>query len=166
MKLSTALMFDGNVERFTSKIQDLEAAGVDMVLIPEIYGFDQVSVLGYIAAKTDHIELMTGIVNVYSRSPALIAQSAATIDALSGGRFTLGIGTSGAQVVEGWHGVPFKRPLGRTRDTVDICRKVWSGDKVTHDGKAVSLPLPADQGTGLGKPLKFMNRIARPDIPI
>jgi alkanesulfonate monooxygenase SsuD/methylene tetrahydromethanopterin reductase-like flavin-dependent oxidoreductase (luciferase family) len=97
-------MFDGNVERFTSKIQDLEAAGVDMVLIPEIYGFDQVSVLGYIAAKTDHIELMTGIVNVYSRSPALIAQSAATIDALSGGRFTLGIGTSGAQVVEGWHG--------------------------------------------------------------
>ena len=166
MKLSTALMFDGNVERLTSKIQDLEAAGVDMVLIPEIYGFDQVSVLGYIAAKTDNIELMTGIVNVYSRSPALIAQSAATIDALSGGRFTLGIGTSGAQVVEGWHGVPFKRPLGRTRDTVDICRKVWSGDKVTHDGKAVSLPLPADQGTGLGKPLKFMNRIARPDIPI
>ena len=166
MKLSTALMFDGNVERLTSKIQDLEAAGVDMVLIPEIYGFDQISVLGYIAARTREIELMTGIVNVYSRSPALIAQSAATIDALSGGRFTLGIGTSGAQVVEGWHGVPFKRPLGRTRDTVDICRKVWSGDKVTHDGSAVSLPLPADQGTGLGKPLKFMNRIARPDIPI
>jgi F420-dependent oxidoreductase-like protein len=166
MKLCTALMFDGNVERFSSKIQDLEAAGVDLVLIPEIYGFDQVSVLGYVAAKTERIELMTGIANVYSRSPALIAQSAATIDALSGGRFTLGIGTSGAQVVEGWHGVPFKRPLGRTRDTVDICRKVWSGDKVTHDGKAVSLPLPADEGTGLGKPLKFMNRIARPDIPI
>jgi len=159
-------MFDGDVARLTSQIQDLEAAGVDMVLIPEIYGFDQVSVLGFIAAKTERIELMTGIVNVYSRSPALIAQSAATVDALSGGRFTLGIGTSGAQVVEGWHGVPFKRPLGRTRDTVDICRKVWSGDKVTHDGKAVSLPLPADEGTGLGKPLKFMNRIARPDIPI
>ena len=139
MKLCTAMMFDGNVERFTAKIQDLEAAGVDMVLIPEIYGFDQISVLGFIAAKTERIELMTAIVNVYSRSPALIAQSAATIDALSGGRFTLGIGTSGAQVIEGWHGVPFKRPLGRTRDTVDICRKVWSGDKVTHDGKAVSL---------------------------
>ena len=67
MKLSTALMLDGNVERLTSKIQDLEAAGVDMVLIPEIYGFDQVSVLGYIAARTREIELMTGIVNVYSR---------------------------------------------------------------------------------------------------
>lgn len=166
MKLCTALMFDGNVERFASTIVDLEAAGVDMILIPEIYGFDQVSVLGYIAARTERVELMTGIVNVYSRSPALIAQSAATIDALSGGRFTLGIGTSGAQVVEGWHGVPFKRPIGRTRDTVDICRKVWSGEKVSHEGKAVSLPLPADEGTGLGKPLKFMNRIARPDIPI
>jgi len=166
MKLCTALMFDGDAERLTKKIVDLEAAGVDMVLIPEIYGFDQVSVLGYIAAKTDRIELMTGIVNVYSRSPALIAQTAATIDALSGGRFTLGIGTSGAQVIEGWHGAPFKRPLGRTRDTVEICRKVWSGDKVSHEGKAVTLPLPADQGTGLGKPLKFMNRIARSDIPV
>ncbi len=166
MKLCTAMMFDGDPERLASKIVDLEAAGVDMVLIPEIYGFDQISVLGYIAAKTERIELMTGIVNVFSRSPALIAQSAATIDSLSGGRFTLGIGTSGAQVIEGWHGVPFKRPLGRTRDTVDICRKIWSGEKVTHEGKAVTLPLPADAGTGLGKPLKFMNRISRSDIPI
>lgn len=159
-------MFDGDAERLASKVIDLEAAGVDLVLIPEIYGFDQVSVLGYIAAKTERIELMTGIINVYSRSAALIAQTAATIDSLSGGRFTLGIGTSGAQVVEGWHGVPFKRPIGRTRDTVDICRKIWSGEKVSHDGKAIKLPLPAEQGTGLGKPLKFMNRISRADIPI
>lgn len=166
MKLCTMLMFDGSPERLAKRVVDLEAAGVDMVVIPEIYGFDQVSVLGYLAAKTERIELMSGIVNVYSRSPALIAQSGATIDSLSDGRFTLGIGTSGAQVVEGWHGVPFKRPLGRTRDTVEICRKVWSGDKVTHDGKAVQLPLSADEGTGLGKPLKFMNRISRQDIPI
>lgn len=166
MKLCTMMMFDGNPARLTSQILDLEAAGVDMVLIPEIYGFDQVSVLGYIAAKSERIELMTGIANVYSRSPALIASTAAALDALSGGRFTLGIGSSGAQVVEGWHGVPFTKPLGRTRDVVDICRKVWSGDKVTHDGSAVTLPLPSDEGTGLGKPLKFMNRIARADIPI
>jgi F420-dependent oxidoreductase-like protein len=166
MKLCTTMMFDGDAARLAAKVRDLEAAGVDMVLIPEIYGFDQVSVLGYLAAATERIELMTGIVNVYSRSPALIAQSAATIDALSGGRFTLGIGTSGAQVIEGWHGVPFDKPLGRTRDTVDICRKVWSGHKVTHDGSAVTLPLPAGTGIGLGKPLKFMNRVARPDIPI
>ena len=166
MKLCTAMSFDGDPERLASRIVDLEAAGIDMVFVPEIYGFDQVSVLGYIAAKTSRIEMMTGIVNVYSRSPALIAQSAATIDALSGGRFTLGIGTSGAQVIEGWHGVPFRKPLGRTRDVVDICRKVWSGDRVTHEGRAVSLPLPADEGTGLGKPLKFMNRMHRQDIPI
>lgn len=166
MKLCTAMFFDGDPQRLAAKIVDLEAAGVDMVLIPEIYGFDQVSVLGYIAAKTERIELMTGIANVFSRSPALIAQSAATIDALSQGRFTLGLGSSGAQVIEGWHGVPFKRPIGRTRDTVEICRKVWSGDKVTHDGKAVTLPLPSDQGTGLGKPLKLMNKVHRSDIPI
>ena len=166
MRLCTTLTFDGDPVRFAARVRDLEAAGVDMVLIPEIYGFDQVSVLGFVAASTSRIGLMTGIVNVYSRSPALIAQTAATIDALSNGRFTLGIGTSGAQVVEGWHGVPFVRPLGRTRDTVEVCRKVWSGDKLVHDGPAVTLPLAAGQGTGLGKPLKFMNRVTRTDIPI
>lgn len=166
MKLTTGLMFDGDPERLASKAQDLEAAGIDLIYIPEIYGFDQISVLGYVAAKTSTVELMTGIVNVYSRSPALIAQSAATVDALSGGRFTLGIGTSGPQVIEGWHGVPFSKPLGLTRDTVEICRKVWSGDRVTHEGRAIDLPLPADRGSGLGKPLKFMNRLHRSDIPI
>lgn len=166
MKLCTMVAFDGDPERLTNRILDLEAAGVDMVLIPEIYGFDQVSLLGFIAGQTSRIELMAGIVNVFSRSPALVAQSAATIDALSNGRFTLGLGTSGPQVIEGWHGIPFKRPLGRTRDTVAICRKVWSGDKVTHKGKAVSLPLPEGEGTGLGRPLKFMNRVTRKDLPI
>lgn len=166
MKLCTMLTFDGDPVRLAARVRDLEAAGVDMVLIPEIYGFDQVSVLGFVAASTERIGLMTGIVNVYSRSPALIAMTAATLDALSGGRFTLGIGTSGAQVVEGWHGVPFAKPLGRTRDTIDICRKVWSGDKLAHEGPAVTLPLPPEQGTGLGKPLKFMNRPLRQDIPI
>jgi F420-dependent oxidoreductase-like protein len=166
MKLCTTLMFDGDAARLAARVRDLEAVGVDLVLIPEIYGFDQVSVLGFVAASTERIGLMTGIVNVYSRSPALIAQTAATIDALSAGRFTLGIGSSGAQVIEGWHGVPFEKPLGRTRDTIEICRKVWSGDKVVHDGSAVTLPLPADAGTGLGKPLKFMDRVARRDIPI
>ncbi len=167
MKLSTGMFFDGDAQRMAKRLQDLEAAGIDLVYIPEIYGFDQISVLGYLAACTERIELMTGIVNVYSRSPALIAQSAATIDALSGGRFTLGLGTSGPQVVEGWHGTPFKKPLGRTRDTVEICRKVWSGDKVSHEGRAVTLPLPKeDGGSGLGKPLKFMNRMHRQDIPV
>jgi len=167
MKLSTAITFNGDPQKLASHVQDLEAAGVDLVYIPEIYGWDLVSVLGFVAAKTERIELMTGIINVYSRSAALIAQSAATIDALSNGRFTLGLGTSGAQVIEGWHGRPFKKPLGTTRDTVEICRKVWTGDKVTHEGRAITLPLPADAGgTGLGKPLKFMDRMQRQDIPI
>ena len=166
MKLCTMIAFDGDPQRLASRAQDLEAAGVDMILVPEIYGFDQVSVLGYVAAKTERIELMTGIANVFSRSAALIAQSAATVDALSDGRFTLGVGSSGAQVIEGWHGVPFDKPLGRTRDVIEICRKVWSGDKVVHDGSAITLPLPADEGTGLGKPLKFMNRMQRQDIPV
>ena len=166
MKLCTMIAFDGDPHRLAKRAQDLEAAGVDMILVPEIYGFDQISVLGYVAAKTERIELMTGIANVFSRSAALIAQSAATVDALSDGRFTLGVGSSGAQVIEGWHGVPFEKPLGRTRDVIEICRKVWSGDKVSHDGSAITLPLPADEGTGLGKPLKFMNRMQRQDIPV
>ncbi len=166
MKLSTAISFNGDPLALTRAAQDLESAGIDRVWGGEIYGFDLVSTLSYIAAKTETMELMTGILPVYSRSPALIAQTAAGIDALSSGRFVLGLGTSGPQVIEGWHGYPFAKPLGRTRDTIEICRKVWSGDRVTHDGRAFSLPLPAEEGTGLGKPLKMMNKPLRPDIPI
>ena len=109
---------------------------------------------------------MTGILPVYSRSPALIAQTAITIDTLSEGRFVLGLGTSGPQVIEGWHGVAFKKPLGMTRDVIEICRKVWSGDKVEHEGRAFNLPLADGEGTGLGKPLKLMCKPYRRDIPI
>jgi F420-dependent oxidoreductase-like protein len=130
----------------------------------EVYGYDLVSTLAYLAGQTERTQLMSGILPLYSRSPALIAQTAATIDALSGGRFVLGLGTSGPQVIEGWHGVPFDKPLARTRDTIEICRKVWSGDKVEHHGPSYSLPL--EGGTGLGKPLKFMNRPPANDIPI
>ena len=166
MKLSTTISFSGDPQRLVQQARDLEAAGIDMVWGGEIYGFDLVSTLAFLAGQTERLELMTGILPVYSRSPALIAQTAATIDALSGGRFILGLGTSGPQVIEGWHGYPFEKPLGRTRDTIEICRKVWSGDKVTHEGRAFSLPLPEGEGTGLGKPLKFMNRMHRQDIPI
>lgn len=166
MKLSTTISFNGDPQRLAQRARDLEAAGIDMVWGGEIYGYDLVSTLAFLAGQTERLELMTGILPVYSRSPALIAQTAATLDALSGGRFILGLGTSGAQVIEGWHGYPFEKPLGRTRDTIDICRKVWSGEKVTHEGRAFSLPLPEGQGTGLGKPLKFMNRPPAADIPI
>lgn len=166
MKLSTTVGFDGDPQRMVRRARDLESAGIDLVWGGEIYGFDLVSSLAYLAGQTERVQLMTGIVPVYSRSPALIAQTAATIDALSGGRFVLGLGTSGPQVIEGWHGYPFDKPLARTRDTIEICRKVWSGEKVTHDGEAFSLPLPEGQGRGLGKPLKFAGKIHRPDIPV
>jgi len=166
MKLSMSLNYMGDPVQAANDAADLERAGIDMIWVAELYSFDAVSILGYLAAKTETVELASGILPLYSRTPTLVAMTAAGLDAVSGGRFTLGLGASGPQVIEGWHGIPYKRPLQATRETVDICRKVWSGDKVTHDGKAVTLPLPADEGTGLGKPLKFMNRMHRSDIPI
>ncbi len=166
MKISMAIGAGASLDpkRLSKHVADLEAAGVDMIWGGEIYGFDLVSTLAFIAAKTERVQLMTGILPVYSRSPAILAQTAMTIDALSEGRFILGLGTSGPQVIEGWHGVPFAKPLGRTRDVVEICRKVWSGDRVIHEGRAVNLPY--DGGTGLGKPLKLMAKPLRRDIPI
>lgn len=166
MKISMAIGAGASLDpkRLTQHVADLEAAGVDMIWGGEIYGFDLVSTLAYVAAKTERIQLMTGILPIYSRSPAIIAQTAMTIDTLSEGRFILGLGTSGPQVIEGWHGVPFSKPMGRTRDVIEICRKVWSGDKVVHEGSAVNLPY--DGGTGLGKPLKLMAKPFRRDIPI
>ena len=166
MKISMAIGAGASLDpkRLTQHVADLEAAGVDMIWGGEIYGFDLVSTLAYVAAKTERIQLMTGILPIYSRSPAIIAQTAMTIDTLSQGRFILGLGTSGPQVIEGWHGVPFSKPMGRTRDVIEICRKVWSGDKVVHEGASVSLPY--DGGTGLGKPLKLMAKPFRRDIPI
>ncbi|WP_419863829.1 LLM class F420-dependent oxidoreductase [Candidatus Poriferisodalis sp.] len=166
MKISMAIGAGASLDpkRLSQHVADLEAAGVDMIWGGEIYGFDLVSTLAYVAAKTERIQLMTGILPIYSRSPAIIAQTAMTIDTLSEGRFILGLGTSGPQVIEGWHGVPFSKPMGRTRDVIEICRKVWSGDKVVHEGSAVSLPY--DGGTGLGKPLKLMAKPFRRDIPI
>jgi len=165
MKISTTIGFNGDPAKFGQQARDLESAGVDLMWGAEIYGYDLVSSLGFLAAHTERVQLMTGIIPLYSRSPALIAQTAATLDALTGGRFVLGLGSSGPQVIEGWHGVPFEKPLGRTRDTIEICRKVWSGEKVSHEGRAYSLPL-AEGGTGLGKPLRFMNRPPENDIPI
>ncbi|HET6948976.1 MAG TPA: LLM class F420-dependent oxidoreductase, partial [Acidimicrobiales bacterium] len=127
---------------------------------------DAVSILGYLAAHTERAELATGILPIYSRTPTLTAMTAAGLDAVSGGRFVLGLGTSGPQVIEGWHGVPFDKPLTRTRELIDICRLVWRRERVVYDGDAYTLPLPPDQGTGLGKPLKIINHPVRDDIPI
>jgi F420-dependent oxidoreductase-like protein len=143
-----------------------EEIGVDVLAVPEAYGFDAVSWLGFLAGATGRAQLMAEILPIYSRTPTLLAMTAAGLDHLSGGRFILGVGVSGPQVVEGWHGVAFDAPLGRTRDAIEICRRVWRREALQHQGSHYHIPLPPGQGTGLGKPLKLINHPVRPAIPI
>jgi len=166
MKLSMSLNYTGDPVKAAEEAADLEKAGIDMIWVAELYSFDAVSILGFLAAKTETVELASGIFPIYSRTPTLTAMTAAGLDAVSQGRFTLGIGASGPQVIEGWHGVPYKKPLAATREVIEICRKVWRRERVEHDGEIYQLPLPADKGTGLGKPLKLINHPVRADIPI
>lgn len=168
MKLSMLLtQYAGDPRDSARLVRDLESAGLDIVWIPEAYGFDAFSQAGYIAAQTSRIEIGTGIVNVFSRTPALLAMSAAAVDQLSQGRFVLGLGASGPQVVEGFHGVPYKQPMRRVRESIEICRKVWAREApLAHDGEVFQLPLPAQHGTGLGKPLQLINHPHRNRIPI
>jgi F420-dependent oxidoreductase-like protein len=166
VKLSMTVGYTGDPRAAAREAKDLESAGIDMLWVAELYSFDAVSILGYLAAHTERVELASGILPIYSRTPTLTAMTAAGLDAVSGGRFVLGLGASGPQVIEGWHGVPYDKPLTRTREIIDICRQVWKREKVVYDGEAYTLPLPADQGTGLGKPLKIINHPVRADIPI
>lgn len=155
--------------QFLETIDDLveyEAAGLQIVFVPEAYSFDAVSQLGFIAARTSTVEIASGILQLYTRTPTLTAMTAAGLDHVSGGRFTLGIGASGPQVVEGFHGVPYDAPLARTREVVEICRQVWRREKVTFTGEHYRIPLPAGEGTGLGKPLRLINQPVREHIPI
>lgn len=148
------------------EVQELEKAGLDTVWVAEAYGFDAVSLMGYLAAKTERVQIASGILPIYTRTPTLLAMTAAGIDMLSGGRAMLGLGSSGPQVVEGWHGVPFDAPVPRMREIIDICRRVWRREVLNHQGKRYQMPLPPGQGTGLGKPLKVITRPVRDDIPI
>jgi F420-dependent oxidoreductase-like protein len=167
MKLSTMLDYSGGFLESVDRIRELERAGLDMVWVAEAYGFDAVSLMGFLAAKTDRVEIASGILPIYTRTPTLIAMTAAGVDALSGGRAVLGLGASGPQVIEGFHGVQYDKPLARTREIIEICRKVWKRDApVTNDGPIYPLPLPADKGTGLGKPLKLIAHPVRDRIPI
>jgi F420-dependent oxidoreductase-like protein len=166
MKLSMLIDYSGDFHADVTRVQELEAAGLDLVWVSEAYSFDAVSLMGYLAAKTSTVQIGAGILNVYSRTASCVAQTAAGLDFVSGGRFVLGLGASGPQVVEGFHGVPYSKPVARTRDYIDVCRAVWRRDPVVWEGEAVTVPLPEGQGTGLGKPLKLINHPVRPDIPI
>ena len=167
MRLSYTLSYTQDVVALTPLIQDLESAGLDLLWLQEAYSFDAVSALGYLAGKTSTIGLGSAILNAYSRSPALLGMTAAGLDHLSGGRFHLGLGASGPQVVEGFHGMAYSKPLTRTKEVVEIVRKVVAREVVEFAGDTVSVPLTKEAGgTGLGKPLKLINKPDRSSIPI
>jgi F420-dependent oxidoreductase-like protein len=167
MKISTLMSYASGYVGASKEIVEMEKAGLDVVWIPEAYSFDAVSAMGYMAAKTDRITIASGILNIYSRSPTLLAMTAAGIDALSEGRCMLGLGASGPQVIEGFHGIPYDAPMTRIREIVEICRMVWRREqKLVYNGKRYHFPLPADEGTGLGIPLKIINHPYREEIPI
>jgi len=148
------------------ELGDFEKAGAEVIFVPELYGFDAVSRLGYLAARTSTAHLASGILQLYTRTPTMLAMTAAGLDAVSDGRFELGIGTSGPQVIEGFHGVPFDAPIGTTRETIEICRRVWRREPLEFSGDRFTVPLPPDQGTGLGKPLKMIDYPVRDRIPV
>ena len=142
--------------------QEAERLGYAVVWAAEAYGSDVPTVLAWVGAQTDRIDLGAAVMQVPARTPAMTAMTAATLDTLSGGRFRLGLGVSGPQVSEGWHGVRFTAPLGRTREYVDIVRMALRRERVAYEGRHFTLPLP----DGPGKPLKLTIRPPRPDLPI
>jgi F420-dependent oxidoreductase-like protein len=165
MELGSAVHYAGNVLEMAERVRTWESIGLDVVWVAEAYGYDAPTMMGYLAARTERVQIGSAILPLYSRTPALLAQTAAGLDHISGGRAILGLGASGPQVIEGWHAVPYDKPLARTREIIDICRRVWRREPLVNDG-VYQIPLPAGQGTGLGKPLKLINHPDRTDIPI
>jgi F420-dependent oxidoreductase-like protein len=166
MRIGMSLNYAGGFAETVAELADYEKAGLDIVFVPEAYSFDAVSQLGFVAARTQRLQIASGILQIYTRTPTLTAMTAAGLDYVSDGRFVLGIGASGPQVIEGWHGVPYDAPVGRTREVIEICRQVWRRERLEHAGPHYTIPLPPGQGTGLGKPLKLINYPVRDRIPI
>jgi len=146
-------MSRAEVEEFTIRADQL---GMHSIWVPEAWTFDAFMMLTSLIPLTSQIQLATGIVNVYSRTPALIGQSAATLDSLSGGRAIIGIGASGPQVINGWHGMAYTKPVQRTRETIDIVRTILRRDKLRYEGEIFNLQMG----------LKLINHPLRPDVPI
>ncbi len=167
MRLANFLSYAGDPRATAEQVVAQERAGLDIVWVAEVYGFDSPTLMGYLAAKTETVEIGSAIINVYSRTPGAIAQTAAGLDNVSGGRAILGLGASGPQVIEGFHGVPYSKPLTRTREVVDVVRQALAREApIELDGRTVQIPLPSDQGTGLGKALKLLNHPVRSSVPM
>ncbi|WP_375386521.1 LLM class F420-dependent oxidoreductase [uncultured Microbacterium sp.] len=167
MRFGLIQNYSSDIAEIADAVDTYEAAGLNTIAVAEAYSFDAVSRLGYLAGKTRTIGLMSNIFQLYTRTPTLTAMTAASLDSLAPGGFTLGLGASGPQVIEGFHGVAYDAPLGRTREIVEICRQTWRREPVVHDGRHYSVPLTLERGgSGLGKPLKLINHMERSDIPI
>jgi F420-dependent oxidoreductase-like protein len=163
--LNTGYWAGGPPPGVVEAIAEAERLGLDSVWTAEAYGSDCLTPLAWWGASTKRLKLGTGIVQMSARQPAATAMAAMTMDHLSGGRFILGLGVSGPQVVEGWYGMPFAKPLARTREYIGILREIWARrGPLRSEGEHYPLPLP--DGTGLGKPLKSSIHPLREDIPI
>ena len=161
MRTATTVEGSRNWRETLEFVLQAEKLGLDVCWVAEAWGADAPSVLGYLAARTERLLLGSGIIQLGTRTPVAIAQAALTLAEISGGRFFLGLGASGPQVIEGLHGVPFARPLTRMRETVQVIRQAFAGEKISHDGSAFRIPLPG----GDGKPMR-LSSAPNPDIPI
>src|SRR5258707_12024142 len=140
---------------------EAERLGIDMAWTVETWGYDAATPLAYLAAKTTHMQLGTGIMQIGTRTPAMTAMTAMALASLSGDRFMLGLGVSGPQVMEGWHGVRFARSLQRLRETVEIVRRVTRGERLVYHGEVYHVPLPEGEGKALTSSVP-----PRPDLPV
>ncbi|MFE5703260.1 LLM class F420-dependent oxidoreductase [Rhodococcus koreensis] len=166
MRLGTIVGHGRSMAEIADEVVEWEKAGLQSVTLGEAYSFDCVSQLGYLAAKTTSVEIATGILPLDTRTPTVLGMTAAGLDFVSEGRFRLGIGASGPQVIEGFHGLPFEGALGKTRETIAICRSVVRREAVTHQGRWYEVPLASGRGTGQGRPLKLINRPVRDSVAI
>ncbi|HXN60596.1 MAG TPA: LLM class F420-dependent oxidoreductase [Acidimicrobiales bacterium] len=166
MKLGATVGMRDDPDKFAEHARRLEDLGVEYLWTGEAYSADAVSTMGFLAAVTRRAQIGSSILPLYSRTPTLMAMTAVGLDKLSRGRFVLGLGASGPQVIEGFHGVPYDAPLARTREIIEICRSVWRRDRLEHQGANYQVPLAEGRGTGLGKALKIMDHPVRERIPI
>jgi len=166
MKLGAMVGMRDDPDAFAARAKRLEAVGVEYLWTGEAYSADAVSTMGFLAAVTRKVQIGSSILPLYTRTPTVLAMTAVGIDKLSRGRCILGLGASGPQVIEGFHGLPYDAPLARTREIIEICRSVWRRDRLVHQGANYQVPLAEGRGTGLGKALKIMDHPVRDRIPI
>ncbi len=166
MKLGAVVGMRSDPAEFGRHVRRLEEAGVGYLWAGEAYTADAVSTLGFLAAVTSTAQIGSAILPLYTRTPSVLAMTAVGLDKLSGGRFILGLGASGPQVIEGFHGIPYDAPLARTAEIIEICRAVWRRERLEYHGAHYQIPLPESRGTGLGKPLKLIDHPVRDRIPV